>query len=294
MVGEGGARNSNRTMGDTPATPQAVMVRVHLFVEDTVFVPGPKFIRFNPGFPGEQPDPARYPGYELKLGQQGQGYYAIGEAQLEKQHVVHRMERFLFANDTVSVSAIRDKVQTRTSVDVAALTMLHWETSSGRQAPKGFFPPGVERDRLHFDLSSTAELAFVQSVSNLTLHLAGPSAVISSDARYERGQWNQHGYRDWYSNAHHGKKSIDVIVQLSSTIADVKRSAISALGLDASDLDRYGLVMSDPFFMTMGRVLADNESLLVSHLTDGFSGAPGGEIISFAWFNHIHLCMVYQ
>ena len=149
-------------MGDTR---QAVMVRVHLFVEDTVFVPGPKYFRFNAGFPGEQPDPARYPDYELKRGQQGQRFYAIGEAQLEKQHVLHRTERFLFTNDTVSavsVSAIRDNVQTRTSVDVAALTMLQWEKSTGsRQAPKGFFPPGVERDRLHFHLSSTAELAFV-------------------------------------------------------------------------------------------------------------------------------------
>ena len=287
-MGEG---NSNRTMGDKP---QAVMVRVHLFVEDTVFVPGPKFIRFNPGFPGEQPDPARYPGYELKLGQQGQGYYAIGEAQLEKQHVVHRMERFLLTNDTVSVSAIRDKVQTRTSVDVAALTMLHWETSGGGQAPKGFFPPGVERDHLHFDLSSTAELAFVKSVSNVTLHVAGPSAVISSDcntdARYKRGHFNFSQYlRD-----NHGKMSTDVVVPLSSTIADVKRSAISALGLDASDLDRYGLVISDPSFTAMVRVLADNESLLVSHLTDGFLGALGGERISFAWFTNIHICMVHQ
>ena len=88
--------------------------------------------------------------------------------------------------------------------------------------------------------------------------------------------------------------STDLVVPLSSTIADVKRSAISALGLDASDLDRYGLVISDPSFTAMVRVLADNESLLVSHLTDGFLGALGGERISFAWFTNIHICMVHQ
>ena len=71
-------------MGDTP---QAVMVLVHLFVEDTVSIPGPGFIRFNPGFPGEQADPARYPGYEFKWGNNGQGFYAIGEPKLEKQQV---------------------------------------------------------------------------------------------------------------------------------------------------------------------------------------------------------------
>tara|TARA_X000000368_G_scaffold20192_1_gene15835 strand:+ start:1548 stop:2333 length:786 start_codon:yes stop_codon:yes gene_type:complete len=261
-------------MGDTP---QAVMVLVHLFVENTVYVPGPAFIRFIPGFPGEQPDPARYPGYELKLTGNGPGYHAIGEPQIEKQSVVHRVERFLFTNDTISVSTIRDKVQTRTGVDVAALTMLHWDKSRGQQSPKGFFPPGVECDRLHYRLSSTAELAFVKSAPNVTLRVKGPSAVVYADA-----------------HRNYNEPTTDVVVQWTSTIANVNQAVVSALGLDTSDLDRYGLVLSDYNFMAMDRVLSDNESLLVTHFTDGSMATRGGDLTRYNWFQHLYIFLVHQ
>ena len=262
-------------MGDTP---QAVMVLVHLFVENTVSVPSPAFIRFNAGFPGEQPDPARYPGYQLK----GQGYYAIGEPKLEKKQVVHRVERFLFTDDTVLVPTIRDKVQARTGVDVAALTMVHWETSNNvRQAPKGFFPPDVERDRLHYRLSSTAQLAFVKSVPNVTLRVTGPSNVVHADA-----------------HPNHVEPTTDVVVQWSSTIANVKQAVVSALDLDASDLDRYGLVVStitaSVQSKTVVRVLSDNASLLVTHFTDGYMGAFGGDRVDYNWYQQLNIYLVHQ
>lgn len=263
-------------MGDTP---QAVMVLVHLFVENTVLVPGPAFIRFNAGFPGEQPDPARYPGYELRWGNNGQGYYAIGESKLEKQQVVHRMERFLFIDDTILVSTIRDKVQARTGVDVAALTMVHWDTSNnGGQTPKGFFPPDVERDRLHYRLSSTTELAFVKFMPNVTLRVVGPSTVVHANAEQK-----------------HVEPTIDVVVQWSSTIANVKQAVVSALNLDASDLDRYGLVVATNYrFETAGRVLSDNASLLVTHFTDGYMGTPGGDLTVYMWFRSLNIFLVHQ
>ena len=265
-------------MGDTP---QAVVVLVHLFVENTVSVPGPAFIRFNAGFPGEQPDPARYPGYRYK----GHGYYAtIGEPKLEKQQVVHRVERFLFTDDTVLVSTIRDKVQARTGLDVAALTLLHWDTSDvpsplARPTPqKGFFPPDVERDRLHYRLSSTAHLAFVKSTSNVTLRVAAPSTVVHADA-----------------HPNHVEPTTDVVVQWSSTIANVKQAVVSALGMDASDLDRYGLVVATDYrFKTTGRVLSDDASLLVSHFTDGYMGTPGGDRVDYNWFQSLNICLVHQ
>lgn len=268
--------NNVNAMGDTP---QAVMVLMHLFVENTVSVPGPAFIRFNAGFPGEQPDPARYPGYELRWGNNGQGYYAIGEPKLEKQQVVHHMERFLFTDDTILVSTIRDKVQARTGVDVAALTMLHWDTSSGRgQTPRGFFPPDAERDRLHYRLSSTAHLAFVKSMPNVTLRVAAPSTVVHADA-----------------HPNHVEPSTDVVVQWSSTIANVKQTVVSALGLDASDLDRYGLVVaSDYRFKTAGRVLSDNASILVTHFTDGYMGTPGGDRVDYNGLQSLNICLVHQ
>lgn len=260
-------------MGDTP---QAVMVLVHLFVENTVSIPGPGFIRFNPGFPGEQPDPARYPGYKLQWGNNGQGYYAVGEPKFDKQQVVHRVERFLFTNDTILVSTIRDKVQARTGVDVSALTMLHW--GGDRQTGKGFFPPGVERDRLHYCLSSSAELAFVKSMPNMTLRVIGPSAVVHADVRLN-----------------YQEPTTDVVVQWSSTIATVKQAVVSALGLDASDLQRYGLVVcTNKLFKTGDRVLSDNESLLVSHFTDGYMGPPGGVLIVYDWFENLNICLTHQ
>ena len=261
-------------MGDTP---QAVMVLVHLFVENTVLVPGPAFIRFNAGFPGEQPDPARYPGYELQWGNNGQGYYAIGEPKLEKQQVVHRLERFLFTDDTILVSTIRDKVQARTGVDVAALTMLHWETARG-QAPKGFFLPDVERDRLHYCLSSSAHLAFVKPMPNVTLRVAGPSTVVHTDAHHD-----------------HIEPTTDVVVQWSSTIANVKQAVVSALDLDASDLDHYGLVVATDYrFKTAERVLSDIERLLLTYFTDGSMGVPGGDQIDYVWFRSLNICLVHQ
>jgi hypothetical protein len=260
-------------MGDTP---QAVMVLVNLFVENTVLVPGPAFIRFNAGFPGEQADPVRYPGYEFKWGNNGQGYYAIGEPNFEKQQVVHRVERFFFTDDTVLVSTIRDKVQTRTGVDVSALTMLHWETVRG-QAPKGFFLPGVERDRLHYRLSSNAELAFVKFKPNVTLRVIGPSAVVHADVR-----------------PNYQEPTTDVVVQWASTIAEVKRAVVSALGLDASDLACYGLGAFKDTFKTTGRVLSDNESLLVSHFTDGYMGPLGGDRIVYDWFQSLNICLTHQ
>lgn len=263
-------------MGDTP---QAVMVLVHLFVETTVSVPGPAFIRFNAGFPGEQPDPARYPGYQLQWGDNGQGYYAIGEPKFEKQQVVHRVERFLFTDDTILVSTIRDKVQARAGVDVAALTMVHWDTSNGHgQTPRGFFPPDAERDRLHYRLSSTAQLAFVKSMPNVTLRVAAPSTVVHDDGR-----------------PNYVGPTTDVVVQWSSTIANVKQAVVSALGLDASDLDRYGLVgETDYRFKTAGRVLSDNASLLVTHFTDGYMGVPGGDRVVYDWLQSLNICLVYQ
>ena len=261
-------------MGDTP---QAVMVLVHLFLENTVSIPGPALIRFNPGFPGEQVDAARYPGYEFKwVGHKGQGYYAVGEPKLEKQQAVHRVERFLFTNDTVLVSTIRDKVQARTGVDVSGLTMLHWETARG-QAPKGFFLPGVERDRLHYRLSSNAQLAFVKTKPNVTLRVIGPSAVVHADVR-----------------PNYQEPTTNVVVQWSSTIATVKQAVVSALGLDATDLACYGLVTSEITFKTTGRVLSDNESLLVSHFTDGYMGPLGGDRIVDAWFQPLYICLVHQ
>ena len=267
-------------MGDTP---QEVIVLVHLFAENTVSVPGPAFIRFNAGFPGEQPDPARYPGYQLQWGNRGQGYYAVGDPKLEKQQVLHRVERFLFTDDTVLVSTIRDKVQARTGVDVAVLTMLHWDTSSkhdSRQTSKGFFPPGVERDRLHYRLSSTAQLAFVKSIPTVTLRVAGPSTVVHADA-----------------HPNFMEPTTDVVVQWSSTIANVKQTVVSALDLDASDLDRYGLVVAtdDHYrFERAGRVLSDNASLLVTHFTDGYMGAPGGDRVHYTWFQQLNSCLVHQ
>ena len=264
-------------MGDTP---QAVVVLVHLFVENTVSVPGPAFIRFNAGFTGEQQDPARYPGYQLQFGYKGHGYYAIGEPKLEKQQVVHRVERFLFTDDTVLVSTIRDKVQARTGLDVAALTLLHWDTSNvARPTPqKGFFPPDVERDRLHYGLSSTAHLAFVKSTPKVTLRVAAPSTVVHADA-----------------HPNHVEPTTDVVVQWSSTIANVKQAVVSALGMDASDLDRYGLVVATDYrFKTTGRVLSDDASLLVSHFTDGYMGTSGGDRVVYNWFQSLNIFLVHQ
>lgn len=270
-------------------TTEPVVLKVHLFVVETLEVPGPTFIKFMPGFPGEQADPERYPGYELKTGQRGEyGYHAIGNPMTQKKQTKHRVEFFQFTNDChnmMLVEDIRRKVQMATDVNVAEHTMMHWSWNRNQQNRHGFFPPGVKRDRLYVKLTKDAELAFVETKKRVTVKVIKTGMVIPD-------------FREYNCNTLHGlpKDNLYVTFQvdLSLRVWELKILAMDRLFLKRDDKDNYGLVMTDFNLTEMGRILCNEEIPLVSYVTDGYMGPRGDGRFTFSWYDTLHLMLVHK